>query len=139
MDTAKALSWFRKAAAQGHQKALGVVAELGAMQSPPVMGTVECANCGIARALVELLSSRARGVNSWSTSGGTAKGCIGRRQVDTNMPVRPILIRFRATAFARRERNSHLLEIEGHGLVLRGCLKMAVVFVPSPLIVGLCF
>ena len=50
MNTAKDLSWLRKAAVQGHQSASERVAELEAMQSPPVMSTLECANCGVAEA-----------------------------------------------------------------------------------------
>ena len=45
-NTAKALSLFRKAAAQGHQRALECLAEFEAAQPPAPMGPGGCANCG---------------------------------------------------------------------------------------------
>eukprot|EP00614_Pseudopedinella_elastica_P006137 CAMPEP_0172603112 /NCGR_PEP_ID=MMETSP1068-20121228/23311_1 /TAXON_ID=35684 /ORGANISM="Pseudopedinella elastica, Strain CCMP716" /LENGTH=592 /DNA_ID=CAMNT_0013404727 /DNA_START=649 /DNA_END=2429 /DNA_ORIENTATION=+ len=45
-NTAKALSWFREAAAQGGQESAKRVAELEAAQPQAGMGSGKCANCG---------------------------------------------------------------------------------------------
>ena len=45
-NTAKAISRYQKAGAQGHQDALGCVAGLGATQSPERMGIGAASPCG---------------------------------------------------------------------------------------------
>ena len=85
---AKALSWFRKAAAQGFPAALERVAELEAMQSSHAgMGPGKCANCGAleapggaalkpcARCKSVVYCGRECQIEHWKAPGGHKSSC----------------------------------------------------------------
>ena len=93
-NTAKALSWHRKAAVQAHQGALTCLAEPEASQSPARMRPEECAHTvGPWKPMAAVPSSRARGEKVWPTAeedAEHAERCTGRRRVGIGASVSPL-------------------------------------------------